>query len=241
MKLQKLSLFGVVVGALIFTAALAPRANASLIVYYNFEDAVGAGASPANDFTAEGLPEITTNQQPTLQTNFTHTFNNNGLSLNIASGDPDTPSAFSLGDSHSKDDNGKWIQFHVNTTLVTNMSLSFAANTAGNGFATVAFSYSTDGTTFTSVGSATALSTSGSTITFTVPVGAEGQPDVIFRLTFDGATSNGNNAQNAIDNIQLGGTVVPEPATVVGGLLGACALCWHQRRRLIRSLRLRRA
>src|SRR5436853_218288 len=110
MKLHKLSLFAAVAGALIFTAAFAPRANAALIVYYNFEDAVGAGAFPANDFTAEGPPEITTTQQPTLQTNFTHTFNGAGMSLNIASGDPDVPSAFSLGDSHSKDDNGKWIQ-----------------------------------------------------------------------------------------------------------------------------------
>jgi hypothetical protein len=30
--------------------------------------------------------------------------------------------------------------------------------------------------------------------------------------------------------------IVPEPATVVGGVLGVMGLCWHQRRRLIRSL-----
>jgi hypothetical protein len=30
--------------------------------------------------------------------------------------------------------------------------------------------------------------------------------------------------------------VVPEPATVAGGVLGVVGLCWHQRRRLIRSL-----
>ena len=241
MKLHKLSLFGAVAGALILTAALAPRANAALIVYYNFEDAVGAGASPANDFTAEGLPEINTVQQPTLQTNFTSTFNGAGLAVNVATGDPDA-NAFSLGDSHSKNDNGHWIQFHVNTTFLTNMSLSFDANTAGNGFATVAFSYSVNGGAFVPAGGPTPISTTGfGTLTFAVPAGAEGQTDVTFRLTFDGATSNGNNAQNAIDNIQLNGTVVPEPATVVGGLLGACALCWHQRRRLMRSLRLRRA
>ena len=242
MKLRKFSLFIAVAGALMLTAAFVPKANASLIVYYNFEDATGGpGPSfPANDFTAEGLPEITTNQQPTLQTNFTNTFNAAGGGT-PATGDPDVPNTFALGDSHSKNDNGGWIQFHVNTTFLTNMSLSFDTNTAGNGFATVAFSYSVNGGAFVAAGGPTPISTTGfGTITFAVPAGAEGQTDVIFRLTFDGATSNGNNAQNAIDNIQLNGTVVPEPATVVGGLLGACALCWHQRHRLIRSLRLRR-
>ena len=38
-----------------------------------------------------------------------------------------------------------------------------------------------------------------------------------------------------IDNIQINGTIVPEPATVAGGLLGVLGLCWHQRRRLIGS------
>ena len=246
MKLQKLSLFGAVAGALMLTAAFAPRADASLIVYYNFEDATGGpGPSfPANDFTAEGLPEIATKQQPTLQTNFTNMFNAVGLGT-PATGDPDVPNTFALGDSHSKNDNGHWIQFTVNTTFLTNMSLSFDVNTMGNGFSTVAFSYSTNGgTSFTSVGSPTTISSSSAQlITFAVPAGAEGQASVIMRLTFDGATSNGNNAQNAIDNIQLNGTssFIPEPATVGGGLLGVFVLCWHQRRRLIRSLRLRRA
>jgi len=38
MKLQKCSLFIAVVGAFLLTAAFAPTANATLIVYYNFED-----------------------------------------------------------------------------------------------------------------------------------------------------------------------------------------------------------
>ena len=71
-----------------------------------------------------------------------------------------------------------------------------------------------------------------------IDTGAEGQADVIFRLTFDGGTSSGQNLQTIIDNIQLTG--VPEPTTVAGGLLGVLALCWHQRRRLIRSVRFRR-
>jgi len=44
--------------------------------------------------------------------------------------------------------------------------------------------------------------------------------------------------QTQIDNIQL--VAVPEPATIAGGLLGVLGLCWHQRRRLIHSVRFRR-
>ena len=54
------------------------------------------------------------------------------------------------------------------------------------------------------------------------------------RIILDGGQSNGTNLQNIIDNIRVDGTIVPEPATVAGGLLGVLGLCWFQRRRLIR-------
>jgi hypothetical protein len=60
-------------------------------------------------------------------------------------------------------------------------------------------------------------------------------------MVLTGGTSNGNNLESVIDNIRLDGTIVPEPTTVAGGLLGVLGLCWHQRRRLIRSVRLLRA
>jgi hypothetical protein len=155
--------------------------------------------------------------------------------LNRTSGDIDTADpGLALGMRTTPADNGHWIQFGVNATSLSNMSLSFAINTSGNGFNTVAFSYSTDGgTNFTPVGSQSITSGHGfQIITFAVPSGANGNADVIFRLTFDGGTSSGNNLQTVIDNIQL--SVVPEPATTVGGILGVLGLCWFQRRRLIR-------
>ena len=66
-------------------------------------------------------------------------------------------------------------------------------------------------------------------------------PTSLLRLYFTGGQSNGVDLQILIDNIQINGTVVPEPATVAGGLLGVLGLCWFQRRRLIRSVRFRRA
>ena len=62
-----------------------------------------------------------------------------------------------------------------------------------------------------------------------------GKPMLLVRLHFTNGQSNGNDPQNLIDNIQVNGTAVPEPATVAGGLLGVLGLCWFQRRRLIRS------
>ena len=237
MKLHKLSLFGAVVGALIFMAALAPRANAALIVYYNFEDSTLGGVP---DFTSTGDLGL---QHPTMTTNYSAGDMKSvaGLALNVATGDPD-PNNLALNLNSSSKNEGKTFQFAVDATLIENMSLSFAQNSGGNGFTTVALSYSTDaGATFIADGTAT-MSTGGNFIvTFAVPAGANDQTNLVLRLTFTGGQSNGNNDQTIIDNVQLNGTVVPEPATVVSGLLGVCGLCWHQRRRLLRSLRLRRA
>jgi len=57
---------------------------------------------------------------------------------------------------------------------------------------------------------------------------------VTFTLTFTNGQSNGNNAdETVIDNIRLDTTtVIPEPSTVAGGLLGVIGLCWFQRRRI---------
>ena len=125
-----------------------------------------------------------------------------------------------------------------------NMSVSFAINVTGNGFTTAALWYSTNGGgTFTQApGQIFNLPPSGTTVvSFSVPAAANNAPLLVLRLQFTGGQSNGDNLQDIIDNIQINGTIVPEPATVAGGLLGVLGLCWHQRRRLIRSVRFRKA
>ena len=243
MKLR--SLFVAAAAALLLTAVLAPRANATLIVYFNFEDATTGGAP---DFVADTTP---TNpgggqQNSTITTNYTAGNFESAAALAIAStnrtaADIDTTANQALSLFKSSSNNGKYIQFTVDSTFLQDLSLSFAVDNNGNGFNSVQLSYSTNGTTFTDIGSAFALTTGANQLitsgTFNVPQ----QPGLILRLTFDGGQSNGNNRQTVIDNIQLNATVIPEPATVVSGVLGFCGLCWHQRRRLIRSLRLRRA
>jgi len=233
----------ILTGALLLLTALVPKANADELVYFNFEDAV-LGGPPDFEADVVGFPDFNPGgglQLSTMTTNFVFDaavegFLDNRTPLDIDDADP----GLGLGLRTTPEDNGHWIQFPVDATTFHDMSLSFAVNTAGNGFDTVELSYSTTGPggPFTVVGSQFIPSSGVQVITFSLPAGADFQANLVLRLTWTGGTSQGNNLQTVIDNIQLTG--VPEPTTVVGGLLGVLGLCWHQRRRLIRSVRFRR-
>ena len=230
------SLFIAVAGALMFTAAFAPTANAFVVVYYNFEDST-VGGPP--DFTSTG--DVGT-QHPPMTTDYNVSDISSvtpGIPLNVAPGELDQNN-LAIQLSHAKTNEGSCFQFTVNTFNLTQMSLSFAYNNNGNGFTTATFQYSTNGgTSFTPISSST-LTTGGNFVatSATVPMDAENKASVIFQICFSGGTSNGNDVQTVIDNLRL--DAVPEPATVASGLFSVCGLCWFQRRRLIRFVRLRR-
>jgi hypothetical protein len=255
------SLFIAVAGALILTAALAPRANATLIVYFNFEDGTlgergtfdgVADVTPANP--GGGIQNSTLVMGAYDPDRF-GTFASLAIAgTNRTAADIDIPAntghvGFGLGMNSTSQNDPATLTFNVDTTFLQDLSLSFANDNNGNGFDTITLSYSTTGApnTFTQIGSPLSPVGTGSNIlitgagawgtTFNVTPSATG----FFRLTFSGGQSNGNNRETVIDNIQLGGTVIPEPATVVGGLLGVIGLCWFQRRRLVRFLSLRPA
>jgi hypothetical protein len=240
-------LFIVLAGALLLTAALVPRANAQFrgtIVYFNFEDSTivpqfldtAADVTGAPDFNPGGGIEMST-LTVTDSANAVHVFT--GLMENRTAGDIDHPltNGFGLVLNHTMANEGASISFHADTTNLTQMSLSFGVNNQGNGYSFVTASYMVGGGPAVTIGGQTILNTI-QTITFNVPVGAENHPDVTFILTFNNGQSNGNNIETLIDNIRL--DALPEPATVVGGLLGVLGLCWFQRRRLIGSVRFRR-
>jgi hypothetical protein len=233
----------IVAGVFLLTAAFAPKANAIVLIYFNFEDATIPGPF---DPESDDVPPLGDNpgggiQHSTVTTNLVTTGAIAGFLQNRTAGDIDTADpGVGLGMRTTPADNGHWIQFAFNASTFSNMSLSFAINTAGNGFDHVQPSYSLDGgVTFTNIGASIFIPSSGvQIVSFAIPSAVDHQASVILRLTFTGGTSMGNNLQTVIDNIQLTG--VPEPATVAGGLLGVLGLCWHQRRRLIRHVRLRR-
>ena len=230
-------LFFVLAGALLLLAALAPSANAqNVLIYFNFEDnPIGPGYDHQAD--VQGFPDFNPGggvQQSTLSDSFVGTGTGTvaGTAINRTALDIDTSTLRALGLRTTPVDNGSWIQFGVNATLFSNMSLSFAINTQGNGFNSVTLSYSTNGGgTFTNFATQAIPAGGGfNAFTFAVPSAVDGQANVILRMTFTGGTSQGNNLQTIIDNIQLTG--VPEPTTVAGGLFGVLGLCWHQRRRI---------
>src|SRR6476660_149428 len=228
----------VVAGVFLLTAALAPKANAQgVLIYFNFED---NPIGPGYDHAADVQPAFGGDnpgggvQNSTLIDSFigAGTGTTPGTTVNRTAGDIDTGTLRGLGLRTTPLDNGNFIQFGFNASAFSNMSLSFAVNTSGNGFNSVVLQFSTNGVTFVPAGTAAIPSGGGfNIITFAnLPAAIDGQPFVTLRLVFTGGTSSGNNLQTIIDNIQLTG--VPEPTTVAGGLLGVLGLCWHQRRRL---------
>jgi hypothetical protein len=257
MKLR--SLFLALAGALLFTAALAPRANAELIVYFNFEHP--PSPNPTLDFDHDsanlGAPDFNPGggiQASTLTLVTTADFRTaGGLLLNRTALDSDPAPPFppsfngqALLLNDTKNTTAE-LCFTVDTSFLTNLSLTFATDNNGNGYSTVQLSASINGGAFFNIGSSQTMGLGVSLMTFNIGDGGgnflgTGTPQTtVFCLTFTGGQSNGNDRQTVIDNIQLNAAIVPEPATVGGGLLGVLGICWHQRRRLIRSLRLRPA
>jgi hypothetical protein len=238
-------LLALAASGLLLTAAFVPGANATLLVYFNFED--GSISPQVIDFASDETPANPGGgiQASTLTTTYTAKDDFTVSSLipigttNQSAGDIDHPPVppgtpgLAYGLTSSSTNNGTHIEFAVNATFFSNMSLSYAVNTNGNGFTTQIWSYSTNGPAgaFTDFATFTGL-TGLQALTAALPVGANNQANLVIRITFTGGQSNGNDLQTIIDNIQLNGTVVPEPATVVGGLLGVLGLCWFQRRRL---------
>ena len=235
------SLF-IVTGALMLLAAFAPRANADLVAYYNFEGPdtapypVNLQSHPPAFFSSGNNLILTYPPANTIQVN-------PGLPQNLFPGDP-APNLTALGLSRSLGNSPAPFDIPLFSAqgFFQNMTLSFAVNSQGNGFTIANLYFSTNGGASFTLFFTQPIPNSGTIIVSSpVPAAANNAPLLELRIELTGGQSNGLNLQNVLDNIQVNGTIVPEPATVAGGLLGVLGLCWHQRRRLTRSVRFRRA
>jgi hypothetical protein len=231
----------IVTGAALLMAALAPRANADLIAYYNFEGPDTPGYpvnldSHAPAFFSSGNTLTLTYNVGALEEV------NPGLPENRWPTDPD-PNLTALGLTRSGANSPAEFDIPLFSSegIFQDMTLSFAINALGNGFETANLYYSTDGGANFTLFSTQEVPEAGTVIiSAAVPTAANNAPDLVLRIELTGGQSNGTDLQNIMDNIRVEGTIVPEPATVGGGLLGVLGLCWYQRRRLIRSIRFRR-
>jgi hypothetical protein len=237
----------ILTGALMLLAAFAPRANADLIAYFNFEGTptppypvnLMSQVPPGFATTTLILTDEAGNPYPAANTGSAP-----GIPLNVAAGDPD-PNLTSIQFIRTAQHD-----LNVDIPLISAQgiydvtSVSFAYGSNGNGYGFVQLQFSTDaGNTFTNLSGLIVLqATPGAVINIPVPLGTTVDiSNLVMRLQFTGGQSNGVDLQFELDNIQVNGIIVPEPATVAGGLLGVLGLCWYQRRRLIHSVRFRRA
>jgi hypothetical protein len=234
-------------------AAFTPRANADCPACIRFYDFEGTDTppypvnlqshTPALEIGA-GTTLFLDNGTPGVAYPSGNTSQEAGLPLNVPAGAG--PNLTALGIHRSgQTPLGIEIPMPSSQGIYDVTSVSFAYDANGNGYMFVQLQISSDGgLTFTTIaGTLTALPpTPGGVVMINIPSGTTlNINNLALRLLFTGGQSNGNDLQNTFDNIQVNGTIVPEPATVAGGLLGVFGLCWFQRRRLIRSVRFRRA
>jgi hypothetical protein len=236
----------ILTSVLTLLAAFASSAKADLIALWNFEGA----ADPPFPVNMTSSPlgfvqnvQLITSWDPTNTLDVSP-----GLLQNLLPPDA-PPSVHALGLSRTfantaNPPGGTFdMQLFSPAGFFQDMTLSFAINAQGNGVTGANIYYSTNGgATFTLINAAVIPIPNSGTIVISqaIPALANNQNLLVLRIALLGGQSNGLNLQNVLDNIRVDGTIVPEPATVAGGLLGVLGLCWFQRRRLIRSVHFRR-
>jgi hypothetical protein len=246
----------ILAGAFLLLAAFAPCANADCPACIRFYDFEGPVILPQVVDQGYHQPAIEQGELPPFAVLFQnddgtpYTIGNLSANSGAVLGNTNlppgaiTPNTTSLGLHGSGQAHLNLVMTFPSVVGIYNIqSISFASRGSGNGFQLVQLQASLDGgANWVPMSVLTTIPTVITTVTVSNTMGVVtlGVPNLLVRLNFTLGQSNGQDLQNLIDNIQVNGVVVPEPATVAGGLLGVLGLCWFQRRRLIRSVRFRR-
>ena len=157
-----------------------------------------------------------------------------GTTNNARLGDP-AGQALSLQGGASTANNGRNITFNVSTLGFANIAVSFATQGTSTGFNNNQFQYSLDGNTFVDLGAQfTPASAFGSVpIVFSLAgiTGLNDNPNAAFRIVFNGASSS--TGTNRLDNFVVEGTPsgVPEPTSAILLLSGLSSLYGVRKRR----------
>jgi len=236
----------ILAGAFLLLAAFAPRASADCpgcIRFYDMEAPVGIGgvghgshppAIEQGEIAPFAMLFLNNDGTPYTAGNISAEINHPVGSLNLPAGA--NANSISLGMHGSGQANLNIVMTFPSVVGIYDIqSVSFASRGSGNGFQQVTLQASLNGgVSWVDMSAVTDIPTSDGVISLSNTNGVVtlGVPNLLVRLHFTNGQSNGGNLQNVIDNIQVNGTVVPEPATVAAGLFGVLGLCWHQRRRL---------
>ena len=250
------SLLGVIMGILMLVAMAAPSAHAHLLTYFNFNN----GDFVLNSLTSDSPGEQTTHLFYTTGVAGSYPGGNiqvdatGGTTLNAVGADPAGGMLDLMGNVNGNTgDKNCFFLGGLTTTGKTDVTLSFAIMSQGNGgqFTDLNLLYSTTGSggpytlfatdlTLQTYATFTKLTFNATALTGGAVDGVSGS-NLFFEFCLTGSGNNANGNNTFIDNIQVNAVNVPEPATVFTGAFAALALCWSQRRWLVRSLRFRPA
>jgi hypothetical protein len=115
------------------------------------------------------------------------------------------------------DNNGGTILITVNLTGLSNATLSWATKIDSRGHDEDTLEYSIDGSSFQTVDTVLAPSTTFSAVTYNLPAAVNGIANVELRYTLNGATANDG---TYLDNVQVKGvSAVPEASAAWFGSL----------------------
>ncbi|MES2517780.1 MAG: endonuclease/exonuclease/phosphatase family protein [Bacteroidota bacterium] len=120
-----------------------------------------------------------------------------------------SPACLALLGGTSTAANGKSLVFKVNMSGYKNLVISYATQKTATGFSSQVWEYSTNGTTWSSIGTVSTIPTSFAVQTLTTTTGLDGIATAYVRLTVTGATATSGN--NRLDNIQFNATAIPVP------------------------------
>jgi len=133
-----------------------------------------------------------------------------------------SPAALAVVGGASNAANGKAAVFKFSMTGFQDLVISLSAQRTSTGFATQAWEYSTDGTTYSSIGSLVGGSTAGTiqssftnsgTLTLPTVTGFNNAANAYVRVTFTGATAPAGN--NRLDNIQFNASTFSPPSAIL--------------------------
>lgn len=126
--------------------------------------------------------------------------------------------------------NGFIAVFKFSMTGYEDLSISYAFQRQNNGsYTNLQWDYSTDGTTWYSIGAHAASSQSWDSYSLSSFSGLQDAPVAYVRVTFSGASVSTSGRSFYMDNIQFDATAVPEPVTALLLFMGLGALLFTRR------------